>query len=117
MTDISKVLKNVIFKEQVAYTVDFNKAKNNITYSQGSQFKSFFKNLSLTDEEIMTICRHCIDMIISRYGIEAYATQYFEYDDFKFIVRYVDFGYFEDETVADSRICSVFWSFEEYELS
>ena len=114
MTAISKVLKKIIFKEQVAYTVDFNKTKNNISYSQGSQFESFFKNLLLTDIEIMTICRHCIDMIISRYGSETYATQYFEYDDFEYIVQYMDLGFFEDEDEDDSRISSVFWSLEEY---
>lgn len=108
MADIFSVKKNIILNKQVAYTVDFSRTINRITYSQESQFENFFKSLSFCDEEIMALCSHCVDMIISRYGAEAYPTQYFEYDSFKFVAHYMDFG--EDE---DSIIC-VFWSLEEY---
>lgn len=32
MVDVSKVLNNIIFKEQVAYTVDFNKTRVNTAF-------------------------------------------------------------------------------------
>jgi hypothetical protein len=108
MVDMFSVKKNIILNKQIAYTVDFSRTINRITYSQESQFENFFKSLSFCNEEIMTLCRHCVDMIIYRYGSEAYPTQYFEYGGFKFVAHYMDFG--EDE---DSIIC-VFWSLEEY---
>lgn len=108
MAEISKITKNVVFKEQIAKTVDFNQTKGGISYSSGGQFENFFREI-LTEEELSMFCRNCVEMIISRYGTKAYPIQHFEYEGFAFIAQYLDLG--ED---TKTSVFTMFWGEDEY---
>lgn len=113
MAKLEKIVDKIVLQEQYVRTVDFATTRDRTGYSKNSDFEKFFKTRFFSNKEINSFCKHCIDLIIEKYGHEAYEIQQFEFDGFKFIVEYKEFSDYYDAEGAPI-VYSFFWSHEEY---